>query len=114
MGGTWFSRVGGPATASIANGGKFYAVTLGTVTAPIIAVNGARQSLIFTNPGSATAYVAPATTANGAPLNPSLSALAGCFQIPAGASMVLGGECQTAWQGFAASANPLTIMESNI
>jgi hypothetical protein len=66
--GTWFSRVGGAATASVANGGKITAVTLGTTTAPILAVNGARQSLIFHAPGNASAYVAPATTATGGPL----------------------------------------------
>jgi hypothetical protein len=113
--GTWFSRVGGAATASIANGGKITAVTLGTTTAPILAVNGARQSLIFHNPGSATVYVAPATTATGAPLAPSLSALAGCLQIVAGGTLVAAPECQCAWQGFSSSAgNPLTVMESNV
>jgi hypothetical protein len=67
------------------------------------------------NPGGATAYVAPALTANGTPFTPSLSALAGTFQIIAGASLVLNGECQCAFQGFSSSGgNPLTIMESNI
>jgi hypothetical protein len=66
--GTWASRVGGPGTASVANGGKVYATVLSTTTAPILAINGARQSLIFHNPGSATAYVAPATTATGGTL----------------------------------------------
>jgi hypothetical protein len=113
--GTWFSRVGGAATASTANGGKITAVTLGTTSAAILAVNGARQSLMFHNPGAATVYVTAATTATGGPLNPSLSNLAGCLQIPSGATMIAPTECQCAWQGFAASAGaPLTIMESNI
>jgi hypothetical protein len=110
-----YARVGGCLAYSTANGGKVYAVTLGTTTASILATNGLRQSLIFHNTGSATAYVAPMTTANGSPLSPSLSALAGCFQLPAGATMIFRGECQTAWQAFSASAgNPLTIMESNV
>jgi hypothetical protein len=62
---TWFSRVGGAATASIANGGNVYAVTLATTTAPILAINGARQSRPRNQCDS--------------PLAPSLSALAGCF-----------------------------------
>jgi hypothetical protein len=36
-------------------------------------------------------------------------------RIPAGGTMVFGGETQCAWQGFSASAgNPLTVMESNV
>jgi hypothetical protein len=109
------ARPGGVLAFSTANGGKITAVTLSTSAASILAVNGGRQSLLFHNPGTATAYVAPATTATGAPLTPSLSALAGCFEIPGGATIIFGGECQTSFQGFAASAgSPLTIMESNI
>jgi hypothetical protein len=70
---------------------------------------------MFMNPGSAIAYVAPTNAANGAPLIVSSAALAGCFQIIAGATLVLFGEVQCSWQGFAAtSGDPLTILESNI
>jgi hypothetical protein len=106
---------GGALASATGNGGKIWPITLGTTAAPIIAVNGQRQSIMFNNVGAATAYVAPVTTATGAPLTPSLSALAGCIQIVAGATFVLFGECQCAWQGFAASSgNPLTILESNV
>jgi hypothetical protein len=106
---------GGVLAFATASGSRITPITLGTTTAPILAVNGGRQSLLFTNPGAANVYVAPTTVASGAPLNPSLSALAGCFQIVAGGTLIMGGECQCAWQGFSSSAgNPLTIMESNV
>jgi hypothetical protein len=106
---------GGPLASQTANGGKIWAVTLGTVTAQIIAVNGGRQSLMFHNPGNGNVYVAPATNASGGPLTPSIANPAGTFEIVAGGTLVVGGECQSAWQGFAASAgNPLTVMESNV
>jgi hypothetical protein len=41
---------GGVLSYSTGNGGKITAVTLGTTTAPIIGVNGGRQSIVFHNP----------------------------------------------------------------
>jgi hypothetical protein len=112
--GTIISK-GGPLAFFGANGGKSTPCSLGTSPAPIIGVNPDRQGIMFHNPGSATAYVAPTTTAVGAPLVPTLSALAGTFQIPSGGTLVLMGEMQCAWQGFSASmGNPLTVFESNI
>jgi hypothetical protein len=46
---------GGVLASATANGGKVWAVTLGTTTAPILTVNGGRQSLLFHNPGTASA-----------------------------------------------------------
>jgi hypothetical protein len=107
--GTIISK-GGPLTFFSANGGKSTAISLGTSAAPVIGINTERQGIMFHNPGTSTAYVAPTTTATGAPLLPTLSALAGCFQIPAGATLVLMGEMQCAWQGFSASmGNPLFL-----
>jgi hypothetical protein len=112
--GTIISK-GGPLAFAGANGGKSTPVSLGTTTAPLVGANPDRQSIMFHNPGSATAYVAPTTIATGAALVPTLAALAGCFTIPAGASLVLNGEMQCAWQGFASAlGNPLTVFESNI
>jgi hypothetical protein len=105
---------GGPLAFYSANGGKSTPCTLGTSPSSIIGGNPERVQIVFHNPGVSTAYVAPTTTATGAALVPSLSALAGTFQIVAGATLVLMGEIQCAFQGFSASAgNPLTIFESN-
>jgi hypothetical protein len=110
-----WARPGGVLASATANGGKIWPVTLGTTTAQVIPINGGRQSLLFHNPGSSTVYVAPATTATGGPLVPSIANPAGSFEIVAGGTLVMGGECQSAWQGFWASAgSPLTIMESNV
>jgi hypothetical protein len=113
---SWASRVGGPRTGSIANGGKVTAVTLSTTTAPILGISGARQQITFHNPASSgSVYVAPATNAVGGPLNPTIANPAGTFEVVAGGTLIMAGECQCGWQGFAASASsPLTIMESNI
>jgi hypothetical protein len=114
MGGV-FGHAGSPLTGATATGGHANAITLGTTAAQIIGTNGQRQSILFQNPGAATAYVAPMLTATGAPLVVSSAALAGCFQLIAGASLSLNGECQCAWQAFSAtSGSPLSILESNI
>jgi hypothetical protein len=110
--GTIISK-GGPLTFFSANGGKSTAISLGTSAAPVIGVNPERQTIMFHNPGTSAAYIAPTTTATGAPLVPTLSALAGTFQIPAGGTLVLTGEMQIAWQG-ASMGNPLTVFESNV
>jgi hypothetical protein len=106
---------GGVLAFATANGGKVYAPTLGTSAAQVIAANALRQSLIFTNPGTVTLYVAPMLNAVGQSLIVNAGALAGAFQLPAGATLILGGECQGAWQAFGASGGiPLTVMESNV
>jgi hypothetical protein len=111
--GTIISK-GGPRAFFGASGGKSTPVTLGTSAAPVIGINPERQQIVFHNPGTVSVYVAPTTTATGAPLLPTLSALAGTFQIPSGGTLVLMGEMQCAWQGFAAAVgNPLTVFESN-
>jgi hypothetical protein len=112
--GTIISK-GGPLAFFGANGGKSTPCTLSTTTAPVIGINPERQTIMFHNPGTSTAYIAPTATATGAALVPTLSALAGCFSIPAGATLVLQGEMQCSWQGFAAAmGNPLTVFESNV
>jgi hypothetical protein len=106
---------GGVLASQTATGGHAIPVTLSTSTSQIIGTNGQRLSIVFHNPGSVTAYVAPATTATGGPLTPSLAALAGTFQIVSGGTLVLSGEVQCAWQGFATSTgSSLSILESNI
>jgi hypothetical protein len=111
--GTIISK-GGPLAFFGASGGKSTPCMLGTSPAPVIAGNAERQRIVFHNPGTASVYVAPTTTATGTPLLPTLSALAGCFQIPSGGTLVLTGEMQITWQAFSAAVgNPLTIFESN-
>jgi hypothetical protein len=106
---------GGVLAFATANGGKIYNPTLSTSAAQVIAVNGLRQTLIFHNTGTVTLYVAPVLNATGQSLVVGAGALAGCFQLPGGATLILGGECQGAWQAFGASGGiPLTVMESNV
>lgn len=114
---TIVSGLGGSNTISAASGGKVTPInTLSTAPAQVIGGNPARQSITFMNPGTVTIYVAPAITATGATLTPSLGALGGCFAIVALGMITITGECQTAWQAFSASgvSQPLTVMESNV
>jgi hypothetical protein len=114
MGGI-FAHAGAALTGATATGGHANAITLGTSPVQVIPVNGQRQSLMFMNPSAVTCYVAPMHTATGAPLVISSVALAGCFQMIAGSSLSLSGECQCAWQAFSTSSgSPFTIYESNI
>jgi hypothetical protein len=114
---TTFTSVGSPGTVNTASGGKVTPINnLGTSPVPIVARNGQRQTIQFYNPGTVAVYVAPAVTATGAPLVPSLAALGGCFLVLPGDALALSGECQLAFQAFAASGvnNSLTVNESNI
>lgn len=103
------------------NGGKTYAFNnVGTAPAVVLAANAGRASCTFHNPGSVDIFVAPSlqiTSGSSATLTPSTTALGGCFRVYAnGGTLILTGECQGAYQAFAASGanNPLTVTESNI
>src|SRR5882672_9578393 len=112
-----FTNVGSPGTVAAASGGKVTPFIIPATSAvQAIAGRPERQSITFHNPGTVNVYVAPTITATGAALAPTLSALAGTFLIFPGGLLVITGECQTAWQAFAASGtnNPLTVMESNV
>lgn len=115
--------VGASLVFSSASGGKIYPYNNLTVTPqPVAPANPSRTQITFHNPGAVDIFVAPATALNittgaAGPLTPTTSLLGGCFRVFAnGGSLVIGGECQTAWQAFAASAtnNPLTVMDSNL
>lgn len=112
---------GSPLTIAGGSGAKLYAFNnLSTTPAQVVAANTARQSLTFHNPGTVDIFIAPVTVVNTGSqvaLTPSTVALGGCFRVYAnGGSLTITGECQGAWQAFAASStgNPLTIMESNV
>lgn len=112
-----FSGVGSPGTVASASGGKVTPFVIpATAAVQAIAGNPQRVRITFHNPGTVNVYVAPTITATGGALNPTLSALAGTFIIFPGGLLAIEGECQTAWQAFAASGtnNPLTVMESNV
>lgn len=113
--------VGASQTVGAANGGKVYAYNNLTTTPQSVApINAARTEITFHNPGTVDVFIAPAFTQNtgsNVALVPTTSALGGCFRIYAnGGSLTLKGECQGAWQAFAASAtsNPLTVVDSNV
>lgn len=109
--------VGASQTVGPASGGKVTPINnLGTSPTQIIGGNPSRVSITFHAPGAIDIYVAPLVTATGATLIPSLGSLGGTFHIFAGASLTIGGECQTGWQAFAASSSnqPLTVSESNV
>lgn len=113
--------VGSPGTINIASGGRVYAFNnLSTTPAQVLAANPSRQTLTFHNPGTVDVFVAPTVVINSGSdvtLTPSVGSLGGCFRIYAnGGSLTLTGEVQKAWQAFSASAsaNPLTVVESNV
>jgi len=102
------------------SGGKVYAYNDLSTTPEVVAPkNPQRLRITFHNPGTVDVFIAPANvinTGSQVPLVPSTSALGGCFRIYAnGGSLTIDGECQGAWQAFAASAtgNPLTVVDSN-
>ncbi len=112
---------GSPMTIGGGSGQKIYAYNSMTNTPIQVAgANTSRQQITFHNPGAVDIFVAPVvvqTTGSDAALSPTTSALGGCFRVYAnGGSLTITGECQKAWQAFAASAGtyPLTVMESNI
>jgi hypothetical protein len=116
--GTIQGIAGGTLAFSAASGGKVYAVNnLGTSPIQVVPANSSRQKLTFHNPGTQDVFVSPAVTATGTTLTPSLAALGGTFRIFAnGGTLIVEGECQTAWNAFAAANanNPLTVMDSNV
>lgn len=115
------TSVGSPGTFSSASGGQFYAFNnLSTTPQPILAANSQRQKITIHNPGAVDIFVAPAVVlVNGSdtPLVPNTGALGGCFRVYAnGGTLEISGECQKAWQAFAASGtgNPLTVVDTNV
>lgn len=119
---TIFGGVGASQVFSSASGGKVYAYNaITTAPATVVPANTSRTLITFHNPGTIDIFVAPTTvinpvTGSAVALVPSTAALGGCFRIFAnGGSLIIGGECQTAWQAFSASGstNALTVMDSN-
>lgn len=115
-----FGGVGGPTVFSSASGGKVYAYNaLNTTPMEVAPANPSRQKITFHNPGDVDIFIAPAeviVSGSLADLAPTTSALGGCFRVYAnGGGLTIEGECQGAWQAFAASASgkPLTVMDSN-
>lgn len=117
------SSVGGSGTFASASGGKIYAFNdMATTTQVIAPFNTDRRKIVFHNPGIVNIFVAmlqrnSLTTGATIPLVPTTVALGGCFLVYAdGGTLVVEGECQRAWLGFAASGttNPLTVMDSNV
>ena len=113
--------VGSPGTVSYASGGFTYAINnLGTTPQTILNTNPARRKITIHNPGSVDAFFAPLfvqNTGSDVQLNPTPSALGGCYRIFAnGGTLVIDGECQKPWQAFSAtgSNNPLTVEVSNV
>lgn len=114
--------VGASQVFSSASGGKVYAYNaLTTAPGTVAPANPSRTQIVFHNPGTVDVFVAPATVINAlgsaVALVPTTLLLGGCFRIFAnGGALTIAGECQTAWQAFAASGagNPLTVMDSNL
>jgi hypothetical protein len=127
---TIFSLVGSSQTFSSASGGKIYGYNnINETGLTVIAQpNPSRQSITFYNPGSHTLYVAPVnvqnvlgtapTTPSNVALTPTGGNLGGCLPLSALTSITINGECQGGWQAFgpagSGSANPLTVIESNL
>lgn len=115
------SGVGAPGSVGPTSGGKVYAYNNLTTTPGVVAAaNPARISITFHNPGTVDIFVGPSlvqTTGSNVALAPTTSALGGCFRIYAnGGDRTITGECQGAWQAFAASGsgNPLTVIDTNV
>lgn len=112
--------VGSPGTISSAGGGRTYAFNnISTTPAQVIGANPARQSISIHNPGTNTIYFAPMfvqNTNSDVALIPTTSALGGCWEVAAGATLVLTGEVQKPYQAFAntGTTNALTVTTSNI
>lgn len=111
---------GSPLTIAGGSGQKIGAYNaLNTTPAQVAAANPSRQSITFHNPGTVDVFIAPVyiqTSGSDVAFSPTTSALGGCFRVYAnGGSLTISGECNKAWQAFAASGtgNPLTVMESN-
>lgn len=113
--------VGSPGTVSYASGGYTYAINdLDTTPQQILGTNPARRKITVHNPGTVDAFFAPAfvqNTGTDVALNPSPTALGGCYRVYAnGGTLVIDGECQKPWQAFSESGsdNPLTVEVSNV
>lgn len=114
--------VGGAQSFAQANGGKIRAYNnISTTPAVVLAANQYRQRVIFHNPGDVDIFIAPSVALNSAgsdvALSPTTSALGGCWRVFSnGGTLEISGECQGAWQAFAASGSskPLTVMDSNV
>jgi hypothetical protein len=89
---------------------------ISTSPTEVVGVNAYRESITFSNPGTATVFVGPLTDANGNRINLSMSALGGSFPVVGAAQLTIVGECQVGWQALALSGttNPFTVYESNL
>ncbi len=115
---------GSPLAFASASGGKVYSYNNISESASITVApaNAFRTKLLFHNPGTSDIFVAPANvqnTGSNVALTPTNAALGGCFRVYGnGGTLVIEGECQGAYQAFAATGagatNPLTVMDSNI
>lgn len=113
---------GSPQAFASASGGKIRAYNAVTTTPAVVApANAFRQKITFHNPGTVDIFIAPSLVVNAAgasvALSPTTSALGGCWRVFSnGGALEIAGECQGAWQAFAASGttNALTVMDSNI
>ena len=122
MSGGIIAGPGGALAFSSASGGKVYAYNnMSTTPAQVAPANQSRTQITFHNPGTIDIFVAPATSLNASgqavTLAPNTGALGGCFRVFAnGGTLVINGECQTAWQAFTASSSgqPFTVMDSNL
>ena len=115
------TTVGSPGTVGSASGGRTLAYNnIATSPQQVVGANPQRQSIFFHNPGTVDIFIAPATvqnTGSDVPLVPSNAALGGCIRVFAnGGSLKIEGECQKAYQAFAAtgSTNALTVIDSNV
>lgn len=122
---------GASQTVSSASGGKVYGYNNISESAAIVVAqaNPSRQRISFHNPGASDLFIAPTyvqnvlgtapTSPSNVALTPSNAALGGCYRIFGnGGALEISGECQGAWQAFAATGsgttNPLTVVETNI
>lgn len=115
---------GSPLAFSAASGGKVYDYyTIAEASVITVApANPSRQKITFHNPGISDIFIAPIYVQGSGTdtvLVPSNTALGGCFRLYGnGGTLVIDGECQGAWQAFSVtgsgSANPLTVMDSNV
>lgn len=118
---------GGSYAVGPTSGGKVYAFNnIGATPKLVAPTNPQRTGINFYNPGPVNIWVAPqfvqslnsvAAGSSNVALSPNAAALGGCYLVYAnGGQISLIGECQGAWQAFAAtgSANPLTVSDSNV
>ena len=116
-----FTGVGSPGTLSTASGGFVLAYNnISTTPVQVAGADPARKKITFHNPGTIDIFIAPVsiqTSGSDVPFSPNTSALGGCFLVYGnGATLVIEGECQKAWQAFSrtSSSQPLTVMVSHV